>query len=221
MDLVFAPEKHIAEALRADGVNAITVSLYGNPRYDEVMFFIADLISQLWPHTTPLVNEWKTELNTAIESVRNVLENHEISQQSVHYVRGDRDRGIEYTDTIGALVETIYEDIFGLRYLGSEFNTNRPSVEDIMLKNPDIIVIGGAYQNKIINDLFNTEPQKLLSAVVNQRVYNIPIGFVMWEQNSMALPLFIYDQANKLYPELFNFDIVTLTKENFEMLCST
>ena len=30
------------------------------------------------------------------------------------------------------------------------------------------------------------------------------------------LPLFLYDQANKLYPEYFDFDIVSLTKTNFE-----
>ncbi len=38
----------------------------------------------------------------------------------------------------------------------------------------------------------------------------------MWEQNSIVLPLFIYDQANKLYPDLFDFDIVNLTKTSYE-----
>jgi iron complex transport system substrate-binding protein len=216
VDLVLAPEKHIAESLRENGVTAITVSLYGNPRYDVAMYKIADLIAQIWPKTESKVNVWKAELNTAIAAVQNVLDQHEITTKSIHYVRGDRDRGIGYTDTIGSLVETIYEDVFKLNYLGSQFASNRPSIEDIMLKNPDIIVVGGAYQNKIITDIFNTAPQNLTSAVVNQKVYNIPIGFVMWEQNSMALPLFIYDQANKIYPDYFNFDIVTLTKENFK-----
>jgi iron complex transport system substrate-binding protein len=216
VDLVLAPERHIAQALRDSGVTAITVSLYGNPRYSVVMYKIADLIAEIWPRTENVVNEWKLELDTAIAAVNDVLDLVEITPKTIHYVRGDRDRGIGYTDTIGCLVETIYEDIFGLVYLGSQFETNRPSIEDIMLKNPDVIVVGGAYQNKIINDIFNTEPQNLIAAVVNQRVYNIPIGFVMWEQNSIALPLFIYDQANKLYPEYFNFDIPKLTQENFQ-----
>jgi iron complex transport system substrate-binding protein len=216
VDLVLAPEKYIAEALRESGVPAITVSLYGTPRYSVVMYKIADLIAQIWPKTEPVVNQWKIELDTAIAAIDDVLGAIEIIPRSIHYVRGDRDRGIGYTDTIGSLVETIYEDVFGLTYLGSQFASNRPSIEDIMLKNPDIIVVGGAYQNKIILDIFNTEPQNLISAVVNQKVYNIPIGFVMWEQNSLALPLFIYDQANKLYPEYFNFDIPKLTQENFK-----
>ena len=216
VDLVLAPEKYIAEALRDSGVNAITVSLYGNPRYEVVLYKIADLIAQIWPRTQDKVNMWKSELDDAIEAVESVLETKTLEQKTIYYVRGDKDRGIGYTDTIGSLVETIYENYFGLTYLGSQFESNKPSVEDIMLKNPDIIVVGGAYQNKIMSDIRSTEPQSLLDAVVNNKMYNIPIGFVMWEQNSMALPLFIYDQATKLYPEYFDFDIETLTKENFK-----
>jgi iron complex transport system substrate-binding protein len=37
----------------------------------------------------------------------------------------------------------------------------------------------------------------------------------MFEQNSITLPIFIYDQANKLYPELFSFDIEKLIKNSF------
>jgi iron complex transport system substrate-binding protein len=216
IDLVLAPEKYIAEALRESGVTAITVSLYGNPRYDVVLYKIADLIAQIWPETQAKVDVYKAELAQAINDITSVLETKELSERTIHYVRGDKDRGIGYTDTVGSLVETVYEDYFGLIYLGNQFESNKPSIEDIMLKNPDIIVVGGAYQNKIINDIYNTEPQNLLDAVVNNQVYNIPIGFVMWEQNSMALPLFIYDQANKLYPEYFDFDLSRLTKENFE-----
>jgi iron complex transport system substrate-binding protein len=216
VDLVLAPEKYIAEALRESGVNAITVSLYGTPKYENVLYKIADLISQIWPETETKVNTWKAELSDAIEGVTTVLSQHTIQPRTIHYVRGDKDRGIGYTDTVGSLVETVYENYFGLTYLGNQFETNRPSIEEIMLKDPDIIVVGGAYQNKIMADIISTEPQSLLDAVVNDKMYNIPIGFVMWEQNSMALPLFIYDQANKLYPEYFNFDIETLTKANFK-----
>lgn len=215
VDLVLAPEKYIAESLRENGVNAITVSLYGNPRYEVVLYKIADLIAQIWPRTQSVVNTWKAELDDAITAVTSELETKTVPTRTIHYVRGDRDRGIGYTDTVGALVETFYEDFFKLTYLGNQFDTNRPSIEDIMLKNPDIIVVGGAYQNKIIEDILNTEPQKFINAVVNEQMFNIPIGFVMWEQNSLALPLFIYDQANKLYPEYFDFDMISLTRDNF------
>lgn len=216
VDLVFAPERHIAESLRADGVTAITVSLYGTPKYEDVLYNIADLIAQIWPETAEYVNEWKHELDLAINDITTTLTNQDAyKQRTIHYVRGDKDRGIGYTDTKGSLVETVYENYFGFTYLGSQFENNRPSIEEIMFKNPDVIVVGGAYQNTIIDGIYGSEPQNLLDAVSNDQLFNIPIGFVMWEQNSMALPLFIYDQANKLYPEYFNYDMETLTKDIF------
>ena len=44
-------------------------------------------------------------------------------------------------------------------------------------------------------------------------MYNIPVGFVGFEQTCSASALFIYSQANQIYPELFDFDLVTLTQE--------
>ncbi|HPG43358.1 MAG TPA: ABC transporter substrate-binding protein [Acholeplasmataceae bacterium] len=224
VDLVLAPEKYIAEELRANGVTAITVSLYGTPTYESVIYKIADLIAQIWPRTEDKVSDWKEELDQAIDDITSVLDTKTITPRTIHYVRGDKDRGLGYTDTAGSLVETVYESYFGLIYLGKSFESNKPSIEEIMLQNPDIIVVGGAYQNKIINDASTTEPQSLLDAFANNQVFNIPLGFVMWEQNSIALPLFLYDQANKLYPEYFNFNIANKTqilfKEYFDVLLS-
>lgn len=215
VDLVLAPEKYIAEALREDGITAITVSLYGTPKYENVLYSIADLIKQIWPATETLVDEWKAELATAISNVTSVLDQEEITPRTIYYVRGDKNRGIGYTDQVGSLVETFYDEYLMMEFIGDEFDTNKPSAEAIMLQNPEVVVIGGAFQNVLIDIIKTEEPYNLLSAVINNQVFNIPIGFVMWEQNSMALPLFLYDQANKLYPDLFDFDIETLTKNNF------
>ena len=44
-------------------------------------------------------------------------------------------------------------------------------------------------------------------------VFNIPIGLTMFEQLSVFSPVFLCDQANKLYPEYFNFDVKTQIQE--------
>jgi iron complex transport system substrate-binding protein len=103
-----------------------------------------------------------------------------------------------------------------MTYLGRDFESNKPSAEEIMAQNPEVVVLGGIYQNKHIVEIESTEPYKFLDAVENNQILSIPVGFVMWEQNSIVLPLFIYDQANKLYPDLFDFDIVNLTKTSYE-----
>ena len=216
VDLVIAPEKYIADGLRESGVNAITVSLYGNPNYDTYIYALSDLIKQIWPDSLESVNQWQEELDEALNEITDVLSQQSIEKRTIYYVRGDKDKGIGYTDTGSSLLETVYGKYLNMTYIGGDFESNKPSAEAIMSKNPDVVVIGGIYQNKLINDIKTLEPYKLLDAVIESDVYNIPIGFVMWEQNSVALPLFVYDQANKLYPELFNFDIEILTKTSFE-----
>jgi iron complex transport system substrate-binding protein len=216
VDLVIAPEQYIAEELRQAGVTAITVSLYGTPDYNDYLYYLSDIIKTIWPDVTEKVNMWQAELETALSDITTELQKHSIVNRSVYYVRGDKYKGIGYTDTGYSLLETIYNEYFNMTYLGREFESNKPSAEEIMLQNPDVVVIGGMYQEKLINEIKTMEPYKLLDAVQTQNIYNIPLGFVMWEQNSIALPLFVYDQANKLYPEYFNYDIPSLTKSNYE-----
>ena len=48
VDLVFAPEKYISDNLKEKGINALCISLYGNPTYDNYLFFFADTIIKLW-----------------------------------------------------------------------------------------------------------------------------------------------------------------------------
>ena len=99
------------------------------------------------------------------------------------------------------------------------FESNRPSAEEICAIDPDVFVIGGIYQNTLLEQIKTTEPYVNLDAVKNNQVFNIPIGFTMFEQISVFSPVFLYDQANKLYPDYFDFDveaeIKALSKEYF------
>ena len=61
--------------------------------------------------------------------------------------------------------------------------------------------------------MINDETYSNLDAVKNNKVYNIPIGFTAFEQLSAMTPIFFYDQANKIYPEYFSFNISSMVKE--------
>lgn len=215
VDLVFAPEKYIADGLKEHGITAMNVSLYGNPSFDNYVYYFADLVKELWG-TINGVNEkveaWKSEFATASDTVIAELAKHPASQQSIYYVRGDSNKGLGYTDTGKSFVEYVYKKIFDLNYIGSTFETNKPSAEAICDANPDYIVIGGIYQNVLINLAKTDDTFKNLTAVQNDKVFNIPVGLSMFEQISAFSPIFIYDQANKLFPQYFDFDVNTLLK---------
>ena len=98
-------------------------------------------------------------------------------------------------------------------FVCNRFETNKPSAEAVLSIDPDIVVIGGIYQQYLLEQIKVAEPWKQLSAVKNNNVFNIPVGFVSFEQTCAESSLFIYDMANKLYPDLFDYDMEALTKE--------
>lgn len=214
IDLVFSPEKYITDGLKEHGVKALNVSLYGNPTFDKYVFFFADLVKEIWDseEVAEKVDAWKNKVSTAISEVTAELSKHEITQKKLMYVRGDKNNRIGYTDTQSSFTEYAFRSL-GFDFAGAHFGTTKPSQEAIMKYNPDIFVIGGIYQNTLIETLKSDTTYQTLDAVKNNRIYSIPVGLTMFEQLSAMTPIFIYDMANKIYPEYFNFDISLMVKE--------
>lgn len=214
VDLVLAPESYIADGLREHGITAITVCLYGSPSFDNYVFYFADLVKQLWGEREGVndkVDAWKNYFAIAQSTIKTELDKHNDGTRTVYYVRGDKNKGVGYTDNGKSFVEYIYK-FLGFDFVGNRFESNRPSAEEICAINPDVFVVGGIYQKTLIEALKTTEPYVNLDAVKNNQIFNIPIGLTMFEQLSVFSPVFLYDQANKLYPDYFDFDVATEIK---------
>ena len=214
VDLVFAPEKYIADDLNEHGVPALCVSLYGNPTFDDYVTYLSQLVTKIWDgdEIKAKATAWENKVTKAISDVTTELAKHDITKKKLFYVRGDKDRGIGYTDTQGSFTEYAYRSL-GFDFVGSTLTTPQPSVEEIVAQNPDVFVCGGQYQNKNLNILKTEEPYTNLDAVKNNKVYNIPIGFTAFEQLSAMTPIFFYDQANKIYPDYFSYNVSSMIKE--------
>lgn len=207
VDLVFSPEKYISDGLKEHGITAVNVSLYGKPDYSGYVYYFAQMVKQIWDsdEVTRRVDLWINKMQNTISEIQTTLDAHNITPRTVYYVRGDKNKGIEYTDTTGSFTEYAYK-VLKMIPLNDRFETNRPSKEQLCLLNPDIIVIGGIYQ-KTLMKLLDEEPYINLNAVKNNNVYNIPIGLTMFEQVCVFSPVFFCDQANKLYPQYFSYDV--------------
>ena len=213
VDIVFAPEKYIADGLKEHGIKALNVSLYGTPDFSGYVYFFADLVKQIWDSEEVVrrVDAWKSHMQNTIDEIQAELAKHDTKSRTVYYVRGDKNKGVGYTDTVGSFTEYAYQ-VLGMTPLNNRFETNKPSAEEICKQNPDVFVVGGIYQKTLMDEL-QKEPYKYLDAVKNGQVFNIPIGLTMFEQLSVFSPVFLCDQANKLYPEYFNFDVKTQIQE--------
>ncbi len=223
VDLVLCPEKYIAEGLRDHGLTAITINLYGTPTFDEYVPYIADLVTKVWDDETVKQRaiEWKENVQTTISNIQSQIPATE-NPKKIFYVRGDKDRGINYTDTKGSFVEYAYR-VLGLNCMSAilGYDGTRPSAEAICEYNPDIFVMGGVYQNKHVEDIKATAPFTTLEAVKNNQIMTIPMGFTQMEQINAFTTEFFCDQANKLYPDIFNFDVKTMMKSDIKKYFGT
>ena len=177
VDLVFSPEKRITDLYRDHGISAITVSLYGNPTFDNYVYFISELATKIWDDDTIKVkaHAWKNKVQTAINDIQNKLIKQNVEKRKLFYVRGDKDKGINYTDTKGSFVEYAYRTL-GFDCMSSILGSdgNKPSQEAICEFNPDVFVMGGIYQNKHVDDIKTLAPYTTLDAVKNNNIFTIP-----------------------------------------------
>ena len=216
VDLIFIPEPSAAQTLRDHGLNALCVRQFAETGYDDYVFYFSEMVRQIWGDDETVsarIDMWQNDFSTALNDVKTVLAQHpEIETRTLYYNNGEKDRGLGYTDLGKSLLETVYGAL-KIDFICNRFESNRPSVEAVLEVDPDLIAIGGIYQKKRLAELYATEPWNQLRAVQNNDVYNIPVGFVGFEQTCSTSALFIYSQANQLYPELFNYDMIALTKD--------
>lgn len=217
-DLIFIPEPATAQNLREHGLNALCVRQFAEGGYGDYVFAFSEIVRTIWGEKVDnRVDMWQADFNKAISDVTQTLEENDIyteEKRTLYYVCGDKDRGLGYTDLGKSLLEYVY-DLLNIDFICNRFETNRPSAEAVLEINPDIVVIGGIYQQYLLQQIKIEEPWNRIKGVVEGQLYNIPVGFVSFEQTAAESPLFIYDMANKLYPDLFHYDLISLTKECF------
>ena len=213
VDLVFSPEKRITDDLREHGINAVTVKLYGTPTFDNYIHSFSNMIAEIWPDAKvkEASEKWNAKIDKAISDITTELAKHNLPNQKLFYVRGDKDKGVGYTDTKGCFAEYAYR-VLGFDCMSAQLDSygNNVSAEALCEYNPDVFVMGGVYQLKHVNDIKETAPYNTLDAVKNNRIYTIPMGLTQMEQLNALSPEFFYDQANRLYPHIFNYDVKTM-----------
>ena len=213
VDLIFIPEPATAKNLRNHGLNALCIRQFAETGYGDYVFYFSNIVKQIWGEkVSEKVDMWQNEFSTAINEVSTVIKNANYEKRTLYYVCGDKDRGLGYTDLGKSLLEYVYYEM-NIDFVCNRFETNKPSAEAVLSIDPNIVVIGGIYQQYLLQQIEIQEPWNQLEAVKKKQVFNIPVAFVSFEQTCAESSLFIYDMAHKLYPELFNYDMEKLTKE--------
>jgi len=215
VDLILLPDPTTVESLRTSGLTVLNIRQFASGSFDNYLFTFSEILKQIFPEVTDKINAWQSRMNNALNQISEVLQNKD-DKPTLYYIYGDKlnSRGshLAYTDMPNSFVASLLRKL-NVKFVSDNFTSNRPSEEEVLQTNPDIIVIGGIYQKFLYDELLNNDTWNKLDAVKDNKVFSIGIGFVMFEQTSVEEMIFLADIANKVYPDKFSFNIAKMLKD--------
>lgn len=212
VDLVFMPDEESAAVLRQAGIPTVVIRQYTKDEaFDDEYYQCAQLIGEIFGgETQEKAQAWEEEVRETIAEIQTVLEGQE-AQQSVYYVNGEKQKGLWYSDggnsTISTTLELLGQQLATDVYLVE--TVHGASTEEMISLNPDVIFIGGVYQQSLVEELYDDVIWNQLPCVLENRVYTIPVGVVSMENLSAETAVMLKYAANLFYPELFSYDVTT------------
>ena len=221
IDLILIQDTENIEALRKTNIPVIAVHQFTNDEeFDDEVFDIARILKETFPECKDRADYWIKDVKRTIEEVKNISKD---SSEIVYYINGEKAKGLYYSDGGQSMISRVLH-IAGVKLATEKYsvlNVHKVSDEEMINLNPDAILIGGAYQNILVNELKNSSVWSSLDANKNNKVYRIPVCMVGIENVSAETPLMIKyiaslfsnyqfnigDEMKKSIKYYFNYDL--------------
>ena len=210
-DLVMVADPEVASALRTDGIPAICYKQYN----EQEIVDSAELLGELFGDSAKEYSEewlqYYTETNEYIsEKIGNISED---DKPVVYYVYGQSNKGLGRTAGGDSIIQFLIEGAGG-KFSTADLPNDGPKIteEDAISRNPDVIMISGIYSAELKSELENSPEWSQVTAVSENQVYQMPIGFISWDFYGVEYPLLKLWIAKQLYPDLIDKDLHEETK---------
>ncbi len=207
-DIVIVPQKNTAEELRNAGICALTIWLNDT----EGSFSHIKILGEIFgDETADKIDQWIAEVQAVSDEINDVLDEHGVEfGPSVYMINGQSNKGLYYPQGGGGSALEGYLNSIRAYLSLHDFDGvsgNMPTEEEILKTNPEVITIGGAYGVPMKKAIESDPAWQNISAILNHRVYVIPIGGIGWDQGYIAMPVMLKFMANIFYPDIFDYDI--------------
>ena len=216
IDLVIIQDTENADSFRVAGIPVIAVhqySPYGS--FDDEVYDVANIIGQVFPEAKAKADAWIKDVKDTITDIQTKVGTTN-SEKTVYYVNGEKAKGLYYSDGGNSMISRIY-DVANVRLVTEKYevlNVHKVSDEEMVALNPYAMMIGGAYQNNLIDSLNASPVWSTLDCNQENRVYRIPVCMTGIENVSAETPLML-----KYTASLFNdydFDMKAEMKVNIK-----
>lgn len=216
IDLVIIQDTENAEEFRNAGIPVIAVHQYSpTGAFDEEVYDVAKIIGEIFPEAKAKVDAWIKDVKDTITDIQGKI-GMTNSERAVYYVNGEKSKGLYYSDGGNSMISRIY-DVANVRLATEKYevlNVHKVSDEEMVSLNPYAMMIGGAYQNNLVDSLNASPVWSTLDCNKENRVYRIPVCMTGIENVSAETPLML-----KYTASLFNdyaFDMKTEMKASIK-----
>ena len=216
VDLVIIQDTENAQSFRNAGIPVIAVHQYSpTGAFDDEVYDVANILSTLFPEAKAKADAWIQDVKDTISDIQTKCGTVN-SENAVYYVNGEKSKGLYYSDGGNSMISRIY-DVANVRLATEKYeviNVHKVSDEEMIALNPYAMMIGGAYQNNLVDELNNSPVWSSLDCNTNDRVYRIPVCMVGIENVSAETPLMLKYTAS-LFNE-YEFDLKSEMKSNIK-----
>lgn len=218
IDLVILQNTENAETFRYAGLPVVAVHQYSpNGAFDEEVYEMAELIGNIFGGNAKIkADAWIREVKDTITEIKTTI-GESNSENAVYYVNGEKQKGLCYSDGGNSMISRIF-DIANVRLATEKYgvlNVHKVSDEEMVALNPYAMLIGGAYQNYLVNQLNNSAVWASLDCNKYDRIYRIPVAMVGIENVSAETPVMLKYVAS-LFNSSYVFDMKTELKANIK-----
>lgn len=205
-DIVFLPSEENCEPLREKGICAVCLRFYSIEETKQAVNLLGDIFGG---DVSEKGDKWLSELDFTISEVNNLLSDNGLNdKKSVYEVLGDKYRGLYRTNYGDNQAWITYAGgNIATKDFGGATSANTPTEEAVLATNPDVILISGIYYEQLKNDLLSDNKWSTVNAVINQEIYNVPIGCTSWSENASTYPLMIKYLFTTLYPQISTYSL--------------
>lgn len=193
IDLVIIQDTENAQAFRNAGIPVVAVHQYSpSGKFDDEVFDVARILSSIFPECKKKANSWIKDVQKTIEDIESKTDKTG-NKPLVYYVNGEKAKGLYYSDGGNSMISRILE-VSGSQLATEKYevlNVHKVSDEEMVSLNPYAMIIGGAYQNNLIDSLNKSPVWSALECNREGRVYRIPVCMVGIENVSAETPLML------------------------------
>lgn len=216
VDLVIIQDTENADSFRNAGIPVVAVHQYSpTGAFDDEVYDVARILGTIFPEAKSKADAWIQDVQSTITEIKTAIGTVN-SEKAIYYVNGEKSKGLYYSDGGNSMISRIY-DVANVRLATEKYeviNVHKVSDEEMVALNPYAMMIGGAYQNNLVDELNNSPVWSTLDCNTNNRVYRIPVCMVGIENVSAETPLMLKYTAS-LFNE-YEFNLNTEMKANIK-----